>query len=73
MKIIDFVIQGHFGNFDLELYEIWLVCAITHHRFELESPNLHQPYIFGYSQMVLKMKVIDLDLQGHFGNFGLEF
>ena len=32
--------------------------------FELKSPNLHQIYILGFSQLALKMWVIDLDLQG---------
>ena len=33
--------------------------------FELESPNLHQICILKFSQLVLKMGVIDIDLQGH--------
>ena len=33
--------------------------------FELESPNLHLICILGFSQLVLKMGGIDLDLQGH--------
>ena len=41
--------------------------------FELQSPNLHQTGIMGHSWMVLKMVVIDHDLQGHFGYFDLEF
>ena len=73
MEVIDLDLQGHFGHFDLEFLEIWLVRAITRHRFGLESPNLHQTCILGYSQLVLKMEVIDLDLQGHFGHFDLEF
>ena len=52
--------------------KLYLVRAITRHRFELESPNLHQTCILGYSRLVLKM-VIDLDLQGHFGHFDSEF
>ena len=32
--------------------------------FELESPNLHQICLLGFAQLVLKMEVIDLDLQG---------
>ena len=54
-------------------YNLLLVRTITRHRFELESPNLHQTCILGYSQLLLKMEVIDLDLQGHFGHFDLEF
>ena len=38
---------------------------ITCSGFKLESPNLHQICILGFSQLVLKMGVIDLDLQGH--------
>ena len=34
--------------------------------FELESPNLYRICILGFSPLVLKMGVIDLDLQGHF-------
>ena len=33
--------------------------------FELESPNLHQIRNLGYSQLLLKMGLIDLDLQGY--------
>ena len=108
----------------LFVHKLYLVCTIPHYRFELESPNLHQTCILGYSQLVLKMgsltltfkvilaiwlrilgnltclhklqwiqatitkfvpnmhpgilsivlkmEVIDLDLQGHFGHFDLE-
>ena len=36
------------------------------HQFELESPNLHQTCIMGYAQLlILKIGVIDIDLQGH--------
>ena len=65
MEVIDLELQGHFGHFDSELYEIWLVRAITRHRLGLESPNLHQTCILGYSRLLLKMEIIDLDLQGH--------
>ena len=37
------------------------------------SPNLHQTCILGYSQLVFKMEVIDLDLQGHLGHFDSKF
>ena len=37
---------------------------ITCNGFELESPNLYQICILGFSQLVLKMEVIDHDLQG---------
>ena len=66
VEVINFDLQGHFGNFDSEFWEIWLVCTITHHWFGLQSPNLHQTYILGYSQLVLKIEVMDFDLQGHF-------
>ena len=32
--------------------------------FELESPNLHQICLLGFAQLVLKMEVIDFNLQG---------
>ena len=53
----------------LSVCKHYLVRMITRHRFELESPNLHQTCILGYSQLVLKMGVIDLYVQGHFGHF----
>ena len=53
--------------------KLYLVRTITRHRFELESPNLHQTCIMGYSQLILKMEVIDLDVQCHFGHFDSEF
>ena len=40
----------------------YLFCTKTCHRFELESSNLHQTCIMGYSQWVLITGVIDLDL-----------
>ena len=61
---LDLDLQGHFGHFDLKFLEIWLVSVITCNRFELESQNLHQTCILGFSQLVLKMEVIDLDLKG---------
>ena len=51
---------------------LYIVCMITHHRFELWSLKLHQTCILGDSQLVLKMKVIYLDLQGNFDHFGSE-
>ena len=44
-----------------------LVCTITRQGFELESPNSHRMCILGPYRMLLKMGLIDLDLQGHFG------
>ena len=52
---------------------LFLVRTITHHKFELESPNLHQTCILGYSRLVLKMEVIGPDLQCHFDHFDSEF
>ena len=57
----------------LSVRKLYLVRTITRHRFELESPNWHQTCIMEYSQLVLKMEVIDLDPQNHFGRFDLEF
>ena len=34
---IDLDIEGHFGHFDSEFQEIWLVRVITRHRFKVES------------------------------------
>ena len=39
------------------------VRAIKCNGCELESPNLHQIFIFGFFRLILKMGVIDLDLQ----------
>ena len=47
MGVID--LQDHLGHFDLELSEIQLVRAITCNGFELQSPNLHQICILGFS------------------------
>ena len=54
-----------FAPLCLSIHKLWVVRTITHHRFELESPNLHQACILGYFWLVLKMGVNDLDLQGH--------
>ena len=50
--VVDLDLQGHLGHFDLEFEEIWLVRAITRHRFGLESPNLHHTCILGYSWLI---------------------
>ena len=65
VEVIDLDLQGHFGHFDSEFQEFWLVRSITFNGFELKSPNLHQICNLGFSQLVLKMGGIDLDLQGH--------
>ena len=56
-------------KFSKDVRKLHFVRTITRHRFELKSPNLHQTCILGYSWLVLKKEVIDLDLQGHFGHF----
>ena len=65
MEVIDFDLQGHAGQFDLEFLEIWLFCVITSNGFDLESPNVHQICILRLSWPLLKTEVIDLDLQVH--------
>ena len=65
IKVIDLALQCHLGNFDSKLYEIWLVWYITCNEFKLESLNLYQVCILRFPQLVLKIGVIDLDLQGH--------
>ena len=40
-------------------------------QFWLESQNCHQTCILRYSQLVLKMEVIDLDFQCYFGHLDL--
>ena len=57
----------------LSVCKLYLFRTITRHRFELESPNLHQTCIMGYSRLVLKIGVIDFDLQGHSDHFDSEF
>ena len=46
---------------------------LVRHKFELESPNLHQSCIMEYSRLVLKMQVFDPHLQRRFGHFDLQF
>ena len=67
---IDLDLQGHFDHFDLEFLEIHLVCAITRYRFGLESPNLHQTYILGYSAGIWNKGHWSWP---HFGHFDEEF
>ena len=40
--------------------KFYFVRTITRHRFELESPNLHQTCIMGYSRLVLKLGSLTL-------------
>ena len=42
------------------VHKLHLVFMIPHQRFDLESPILHQTCIVGYSQLVLKIGVLDL-------------
>ena len=65
--VIDLELQVNFGHFDLKFYENRFVRAIARHKFGLESTNLQQTCILGYSCLVLKIGVIDLYLQSHFG------
>ena len=57
----------------LSVRKIDLVHTKIHHRFVLESPKLHQTCILGYSLLVLKKGVIDVDLQGNYGHFDSDF
>ena len=54
----------------LPVYELYFVRMLTRDRLELGSPNLLQTCILGYSRLLLKIEVNDLDIQGH---FDLEF
>ena len=75
----NFLPLGHFGRRGIVVtcvcpsvrlcVEIF-VRAITHHVFELRSPNLHQMCILGPFRTLLKMVLIDLNLQGHLGSKG---
>ena len=68
IKVFDFDLdlQGQFYYFNSKFWEIQSVHAITRNGLKLESSKLHhQICILGFSQLVLKMGVIDLDLQGH--------
>ena len=47
------------------LSKLYVVRMITRHKFEIESPNLNQTCISGYTRLVLKKGVIDIDLHGH--------
>ena len=67
MELIDLDLQGHFGLKRVNFHKFELVCAITQQGFDLESPSSHRMCILGPSSALLKMELIDLDLQGHFG------
>ena len=53
------------SSVQLSIHKLYFVHLITHQRFELESPNLHQACILGYSELILKIGVIDINFQGH--------
>ena len=65
MGVIDLDLQVNFDHFDSRILGNLVCCVITCNKFELESPNLHMICILGFYQLVLKMEVIDLYLQGH--------
>ena len=67
MVLIDLDLQGHLGLKRSKSAKNRLVRTITHHVFKLGSPNLHKMCILGPSRTLLKMVLIDLDLQGHLG------
>ena len=67
MGLIDLDLQGHFGLKRVNFHKFELVCTITQQGFDLESPSSHRMCILGPSSALLKMGLIDLDLQGHFG------
>ena len=78
--VIDPDLLGQFhGNCDSEFYAIWLVRAITHHRFVLALPNCTQraswdtiswywkwrSLTWTFNVILAIMGAIDRDLQGH--------
>ena len=64
MRVIDYDFQGNWGHFGEEFWEIRLVRIINFNGFELGPTNMHASW--GVFQLLMKMGVIDLDLQGHF-------
>ena len=67
MVSIDLDLQGHLGLKRPKSAQNGLVTVITRHAFDLGSPNLHQMCILGPSRRLLKMVLIDLDLQAYLG------
>ena len=55
------------------VHKLYFICTITCHRFEMESSNVHQTNSLECPGLLLKMEVIDLALQGHFGHVDSEF
>ena len=67
MGVIDHDLQGQFGLKLTKFRKMELVCMITRQGFTLESPNSHRMCILGPFRMLLRVGLIDHDLQGHFG------
>ena len=67
MVVFDLDLQGRLGRKRSKSAQNGLVRAMTHHALDLGPPNLHQMCIIGPSRTLLKMVLIDLDLQGHLG------
>ena len=67
MVVFDLDLQGHLGLKRSKSAQNGLVRVITHHALDLGSQNLHQMCITEPSRSLLKMVLIDLDLQGHLG------
>ena len=57
----------------LSVCKLYLFCRITCHRFEMESPNLHQICILGFCQLVLKTMLYWPWPSRSFGHFDAEF
>ena len=58
-------LQGHLCLKQPKSVKNGLVTAITRHAFKLGLPNLHQIGILQPSRSLMKMGLIDRDLQGH--------
>ena len=67
MVLIDLRLQGHLGLKRSKSAKNGLLHVIAPHTLESRSPNLHQICIMGPSRILLKMVLIDCDLQGHLG------
>ena len=72
MAVFDLDLQGHFGLKLSKSAQKELVRTITLHAFELGSPDLHQICILGLSRTLLKMALIERDIQGHLGAITVE-
>ena len=47
----------------LFVHKLYFVHMITPHKFELESPNLHQTCIMGFFQLVIKIESLTITFQ----------